>query len=120
MDFDEEFQEEFVQVKDGKIIIECYYFPFGIKKVVNICDVKSIQYARQCDSYARNWGGNGLTWWACDMKRNFRRQAEDYHNVRLDNGGFFKKAFTVKDIVAFQRALRNDLKGCYMEKLDAL
>ncbi|KAL6723186.1 hypothetical protein Aduo_018216 [Ancylostoma duodenale] len=120
MDFDEEFREEYVKVKDGKIIIESYYFPLGNKKIVNICDVKRIKYAAQCDSYAKNWGSNGLTWWACDMKRNFRRQAKDYYNVSVDNGECFDKGFTVKDIVGFQRALRNDLKGCCIEKLDAL
>ncbi|PAV65306.1 hypothetical protein WR25_13037 [Diploscapter pachys] len=106
------FNEEWSEVKDGKLRIKLYYFPYG-DKIIDLFEVKKIKYARQDKSYAKNWGSNGLTWWGCDMKRNFRSHGEDYYNVKVDIGASFRCGFTVKNLNGFMRAIRNHVPpGC--------
>ncbi|VDO24703.1 unnamed protein product, partial [Haemonchus placei] len=100
---------QFFKVQNGELIIKCYYFPFAVDKRVPVKDLRKLKFARQSQSYEKNWGSNWSVWWACDMKRNFRKHSENYYNMVVDNGDCFEKGFTVKDIVGFQRALRNDL-----------
>lgn len=58
------------KVRNGELIIKCYYFPICTDKVVPVKDVRRLRYVKQSNSYAKSWGSSGdPVWWACDMKR---------------------------------------------------
>ncbi|CAI5456315.1 unnamed protein product [Caenorhabditis angaria] len=107
-----EFEEEWSKIENGYLIIKWYYFPTATNLKIDIDKILDIQVRSQASSYKKNWGSSSLkTWWACDMKRNFRSKPEGFHNVTINIGDTFKKGFTVQDLNKFLSAMRKYLKN---------
>uniref|UniRef100_A0A8R1E2B2 Uncharacterized protein n=1 Tax=Caenorhabditis japonica TaxID=281687 RepID=A0A8R1E2B2_CAEJA len=106
-----DFEEEWSKISNGTLEIKWFYFPTTQSLKVDIDKIQEVKIQSQARSYAKNWGsGDFTTWWACDMKRNFRSHPERFYNVKVDIGETFKKGFTVHELDTFLVALRRWLK----------
>uniref|UniRef100_A0A1I7USE5 Type_ISP_C domain-containing protein n=2 Tax=Caenorhabditis tropicalis TaxID=1561998 RepID=A0A1I7USE5_9PELO len=106
-----DFEEEWCKISNGNLEIKWFYFPITTSKNIDIDKIQKVQIQRQDKGYAKNWGSGDLeTWWACDMKRNFRSHPERFYNVKVDIGETFKKGFTVNELDKFLVAIRKWLK----------
>ncbi|UMM42632.1 hypothetical protein L5515_018388 [Caenorhabditis briggsae] len=106
-----DFEEEWSKISNGTLEIKWYYFPTTQSLKIDIDKIQQVKIIRQDKGYAKNWGsGDFGTWWACDMKRNFRTHADQFYNVKVDIGETFKKGFTVNELDKFLVAIRKWLK----------
>ncbi|KAF8356816.1 hypothetical protein PRIPAC_91811 [Pristionchus pacificus] len=107
------FEEEWSKIYPDELIIPWFYFPTATSKRVDTKKIRGIYYQTQDFKsdigVTKNWGMSlSPVWWACDMKRGFRSNAEQrgFYNVVVDIGDGTMKGFTTSNLRAFLRILR--------------
>ncbi|GMT19837.1 hypothetical protein PFISCL1PPCAC_11134 [Pristionchus fissidentatus] len=108
------FEEEWSKIYPDELVITWYWFPTAMSKRVDIKQIKGIYYRKQCISddlgETKGWGMSFTPcWWACDIKRGFRSDAErrGFYNVAIDIGDGTMKGFTTNNLHPFLKILRS-------------
>ncbi|GMR40549.1 hypothetical protein PMAYCL1PPCAC_10744 [Pristionchus mayeri] len=107
------FEEEWSKIYPDELVITWFYFPTATSKRIDTKQIKGIYYRVQNFSedvgVTKNWGMSfSPCWWACDMKRGFRKSAEQrgFYNVVVDIGDGTMKGFTTNNLRPFLTILR--------------
>ncbi|GMS89872.1 hypothetical protein PENTCL1PPCAC_12047 [Pristionchus entomophagus] len=107
------FEEEWSKIYPNELVITWYFFPHAGNKRIDTQQIRGIYYRKQNLSddvgVTKMWGMSfSPCWWACDMKRGFRKNAEQrgFYNVAIDIGDGTMKGFTTNNLRAFLSVLR--------------